>query len=78
MKTLSALIATCLLTCALGAGAAEPSKESEQEQQQLAALTKEVQSQQKAIAENQTKINEKMATVAEALRQAKIYSTRSR
>ena len=78
MKILSALIASSLLTCAIGAGAAEPAKQSEAEQQQVETLAKEIQGQQKAIAENQTKINEKMASIAEALRQAKIYSTRSR
>lgn len=78
MKILSALIASSLLACAIGAGAAEPTKQSEAEQQQVEALAKEIQGQQKAIAENQTKINEKMASIAEALRQAKIYSTRSR
>jgi cytochrome c-type biogenesis protein CcmH/NrfF len=78
MKIVSALIAASLLACVIGAGAAEPSKQSEAEQQQVEALAKEIQGQQKAIAENQTKINEKMATIAEALRQAKIYSTRSR
>ena len=77
MKILSALVATSLLACAIGAQAAEPPKESEHDQQ-LAALTKEVQNQQAAIVENQTKINEKLAAIAEALRQAKIYAGRGR
>ena len=77
-KIFSALVATSLFACAIGAGAAEPSKESERDQQQLAALAKEIQNQQAAIRENQTKINEKLATVAEALRQAKIYAGRGR
>ena len=71
------LIATCLLALVVNAAAAEPSKESEREQQQLLALVKEVQTQQAAIAENQTKIDAKMAAIAEALRLAKIYSSRS-
>jgi uncharacterized protein YlxW (UPF0749 family) len=78
MKTLSALIATCLLGAAVCAPAAEPSKESEREQQQVLALAKEVQGQQAAIADNQTKIDAKMAAIAEALRLARIYSTRGR
>jgi hypothetical protein len=78
MKIRSALFVSCLLACASGTWAAEPSKDSERDQQQIAALTKELQSQQAAITENQTKINEKLATIAEALRQARIYSTRSR
>jgi hypothetical protein len=74
MKILSALTAACFLTGLTVAPAAEPSKDSEQ---QVAALTKEVQAQQTAILENQTKINEKVVTVAEALRMAKIYASRS-
>jgi hypothetical protein len=76
MKTLSALLAVCLFG-AVGVRAAEPSKESEREQQQVVALAKEVQAQQAAIADNQTKIDAKMVTVAEALRQARIYASRS-
>ena len=78
MKNLFALLAPCFLACAIAAQGAEPSKESERDQQQIIALTKEVQSQQTAIAENQTKINEKLAAVAEAIRQAKIYAGRGR
>ena len=76
MKSFS-LIATCLLALTVGALAAEPAKESEREAQQLLALVKEVQAQQAAIAENQTKIDAKMAAIAEALRLARIYSSRS-
>jgi uncharacterized protein YlxW (UPF0749 family) len=78
MKILSALIATCLLALLVSAQAAEPTKEAEREQQQLAELAKEVQSQQATIAENQTKIDAKMATIAEALRYARIYSSRAK
>ncbi|HYJ05133.1 MAG TPA: hypothetical protein VEX43_08365 [Chthoniobacterales bacterium] len=77
MKSLPALIATCLLASLVSASAAEPPKENEREQQQLLALAKEVQAQQAAIAENQTKIDAKLAAIAEALRLAKIYSSRS-
>lgn len=76
MKTLFALLAVCLLG-AIGVQAAEPSKESERDQQQVLALAKEVQTQQTAIAENQTKIDAKTVTIAEALRLAKIYASRS-
>ena len=58
--------------------AAEPTKDLEREQQEVIALTKEVQAQQATIADNQTKIDAKMATIAEALRLARIYSTRGR
>jgi hypothetical protein len=78
MKTLFALLFPCFLACAIVTQGAEPSKESERDQQQIAALTKELQSQQKLIAENQTKIDEKITAIAEALRQAKIYAGRGR
>ena len=78
MKILSALTAAGLFGFGIYASAAEPSKETEREQQQVVALTKEVQSQQVAIADNQTKIDAKIATIAEALRLARIYSTRGK
>jgi hypothetical protein len=72
MKTLSALLALCLLS-APGVRAAEPSKE----EQQAVALAKEVQAQQATIADNQAKIDAKLVTIAEALRLAKIYASRA-
>ena len=74
MKILSALIAVCLVSG--GAIAAETA--ADRDQQQVAALAKEVQAQQTAIADNQKKIDEKMAAIAEALRQARIYAGRGR
>jgi uncharacterized protein YlxW (UPF0749 family) len=74
MKILSALIAVCVMSgTALGADPA-----ADREQQQVAALAKEVQAQQTAIADNQKKIDEKMTAIAEALRQARIYAGRGR
>ena len=72
MKTLSALLAVCVLG-AVSVRAAEPSKE----EQQAAALVKEVQAQQTTIADNQAKIDTKLVTIAEALRLAKIYASRA-
>ena len=40
------------------------------------ALIKEVQAQQVVIAENQAKIDAKLVTLAEAIRVARIYSSR--
>ena len=77
MKTSSALIAVCLLGIGSAAFAAEPSKEKDRDQQQVVALSTEVQGQQKVIAENQAKIDEKLAAIAEALRLAKIYASRA-
>jgi phage host-nuclease inhibitor protein Gam len=78
MKPCFASLVLSLLACATAAQGAEPPKESDRDLQQIAALAKEVQSQQTAIAENQTKINEKLAAVAEAIRQARIYAGRGR
>ena len=46
--------------------------------QQLLALVKEVQAQQAQIVANQTKIDSKLADLAETIRVARIYSSRSR
>ena len=43
---------------------------------QLVALTKEIQEQQTKMAENQAKIEARLAAVTEAVRVAKIYSSR--
>ena len=77
MKILSALLALGILGFAAGASAAEPTKELNRDEQQVAALVKEVQAQQVLIAGNQTKIDEKLVAIAEALRLAKIYASRS-
>ena len=77
MKILFALFVPCFFACA-SALAAEPSKESDRDQQQIAALAKEVQAQQATIIANQIKIDEKLAAIAEAMRQAKIYAGRGR
>jgi hypothetical protein len=46
------------------------------EQQQIIAVLKELQAQQAAIAENQTKIDAKLVALTEAIRVARIYSSR--
>ncbi|MFN2623475.1 MAG: hypothetical protein ABR611_11575 [Chthoniobacterales bacterium] len=78
MKTLSTFLAICALRVAAHLSAAEPTKDSERDQQQVAALAREVQAQQTAIADNQKKIDEKTAAIAEALRLARIYAGRGR
>ena len=45
-------------------------------QQELVTLIKQVQNQQAQLAANQDKIDEKLATLAESIRQARIYSSR--
>jgi hypothetical protein len=74
MKILSVLIVMSLF----GAAALAADSPSDRDQQQLATLAKEIQVQQTAIAENQKKIDEKMAAIAEALRLARIYAGRGK
>jgi uncharacterized protein YlxW (UPF0749 family) len=50
---------------------------ADRSQEQLVALLKEVRAQQADLAANQAKIDEKLAAVAEAVRQARIYSSRA-
>jgi len=76
MKRLPALIVLLSLTLLLAAPAAEAPDASKQQEQVLVAV-KEVRGQQAAIAENQAKIDAKLATIAESLRVARIYSSRA-
>jgi endonuclease III len=48
------------------------------QEQKLLALIKEVQTQQTQLAENQGKIEEKLAEVAETIRSARIYTKREK
>ena len=78
MKTLSTLLAICAVGIFANLSAAEPSKDSDRDEQQIAALAKELQAQQTAIAQNQKKIEEKTTAIGEALRVARIYAGRGR
>jgi hypothetical protein len=49
---------------------------SPQEANELNALINEVQEQQTAIAENQIKIDEKLVTLGDTIREARIFSSR--
>ena len=70
----TAIVAMGLLTVPL-LPAVEPVP-SAAEQQRVLAMIKEIQTQQATIAENHAKIDEKLAAVAEAIRVARIYSSR--
>jgi len=78
MKRISIVTAFFLLALLMIAGAAEaPTAVQQQElEQQVLAVAKEVQAQQLAIAENQAKMDAKLATIAEYLRVARIFSSR--
>jgi hypothetical protein len=75
MKRIPALTALFSLTLLVAAPAADAP--SGQQAQQVLAVAREVKDQQAAIAENQAKIDAKLATIAEDLRVARIFSSRS-
>ncbi|MDQ2918953.1 MAG: hypothetical protein M3R10_03645 [Verrucomicrobiota bacterium] len=66
-----AVLASLLLAAQLHA--ADPAAAQEA---QVAAVIKEIQTQQAQMADNQAKIEEKLAAVVEAVRVARIYSSR--
>ncbi|MEY2488749.1 MAG: hypothetical protein QOC70_691 [Verrucomicrobiota bacterium] len=76
MKRLPALIAFFSLALLVTAPGTEAPSANQQQEQQVLAVVKEVQTQQVAIAENQAKIDAKLATIAEYLRLARIYASR--
>ena len=76
MKRLSSLILLLSLALLVAAPGADAPSATQQQEQQILAVVKEVQDQQAAIAENQAKIDAKLATIAESLRVARIYSSR--
>ena len=69
------LFAFCALIMLVSAAPAQP-PQGDPAQEELTALIKEVRAQQAAVAANQAKINEKLATLAETIRLARIYSSR--
>jgi len=76
MKRLPFLTAFCSLALLVAAPAAEAPSAAQQQEQEVLAIAKEVQSQQVLIAENQAKMDAKIATITEALRVARIFSSR--
>lgn len=72
MKKFTLFGALALLATTIGAQSPAPSSD----QKQIEVLIKAVKDQQTRIAENQAKIDEKLAAVVEAVRVARIYSSR--
>jgi len=68
------LFSSTLLVISSGVAQTPDSKE----EQRLLVLINEVQTQQAQIADNQTKIDAKLAEVAETVRVARIYSKREK
>jgi hypothetical protein len=71
MKKLMLLGAIALFATSIGA-----QSPATDDQEKMEALLKEVQAQQLVIADNQAKIDAKLAAVAEAIRVARIYGSR--
>lgn len=71
MKKITLLGLCALFATSLGAQSLAPT-----DQKQIEALLKTVQDQQTQLAENQAKIDARLVTLAEAIRVAKIYSSR--
>lgn len=76
MKRLSSLILLFSLALLAGAPGADAPSATQQQEQTVLAVAREVQEQQAAIAENQAKIEAKLVTIAESLRVARIYTSR--
>ena len=76
MTRISIAILLSLTLLLFSSGAAQ-TPETRQEEE-LLALIKEVQTQQAQIADNQAKIDSKLAEVAETIRVARIYSKRGK
>jgi septal ring factor EnvC (AmiA/AmiB activator) len=74
-KILAALILSAALFTISFSRAQTPDANQEQ---RLLALIKEVQVQQAQLAENQTKIDEKLAQLEETIHDARIYGKRSK
>lgn len=72
---LTLLFVVCAFITLISSAAAQPPQPNGA-QAELAALVKEVRAQQIVIAGNQAKINEKLATLGESIRVARIYSSR--
>jgi hypothetical protein len=75
MKKLMLFGALVLLASSTGAQSPAPPPASP-EQKQIEILINAIQQQQTRIAENQAKIDEKLAIVVETVRVARIYSSR--
>jgi hypothetical protein len=70
------LFAAVLSITLIGASATPGQESNANGKQQLLGLVKEVQTQQAQIADNQARIDSKLAEIAEAIRIARIYVSR--
>lgn len=75
---MSRILCALLVSVTLLAVSAGFAQTPDAKNEQLLALIKEVQAQQAQIADNQAKLEAKLADVAEAIRVARIYSKREK
>jgi hypothetical protein len=78
MKRCVAAISLAIALSTISSTIAQAPASAQPEEQTLLALIKEVQQQQIEIAANQTKLEAKLADLAETVRIARIYSSRGR
>ena len=72
------LVAVIFSITLIGASAIRGQAPEAGDEKKLLALVKEVQAQQAQIADNQAKIDAKLAEIAETLRLARIFTARER
>ena len=77
MKRLLPFASSVLMSLVVASNAVAQTAPVSNDQQQVARAVKELQEQQAAIAQNQAKMEEKLAVIAEALRQARIFASRA-
>jgi uncharacterized protein YlxW (UPF0749 family) len=77
MNRLLLLLLVCAFVAVTSSVSAQTPSADARYQGQLVALIKQVRDQQTEVAANQAKIDEKLATLTEAIRQARIYSSRA-
>ena len=78
MKRLFPFVSCALLLLApLSSRSVAQTAAASNDQQQIARAVRELQEQQSAIAQNQTKIEEKVTAITEAIRQARIFANRA-
>jgi hypothetical protein len=76
LKPMNRIATITLLSIALLLTPAFAQTPSSKETEELNSLLKELQTQQIKIAENQAKIDEKLATLADTVREARLFSSR--
>lgn len=77
LKSHAALLAGCAFAIAFFAPRDSARAESDADAKALNAIVQEVIAQQKTLAENQAKIDEKLAAISEDLRLARIFESRA-